>query len=126
MKPLQLISPEQLMTTSIDVRPHASTAGTERILAEVLAGIMRRESVDVNSHFFDDLGADSLVMAHFCARLRKRTDVPPVSMKDIYRLPTIARLAEALAAEVEPTTPAAGTERVLAQVLAGIMRRVSM
>ena len=37
-----------------------------------------------DSHFFDDLGADSLVMAKFCARVRKRADLPSISMKDIY------------------------------------------
>ena len=46
------------------------TTGTERILAGVLADIVRVERVSVDSHFFDDLGADSLVMAHFCARVR--------------------------------------------------------
>ena len=42
------------------------------------------------SHFFDDLGADSMVMARFCARVRKRPDLPSVSMKDVYRHPTIS------------------------------------
>ena len=87
---------------------------TERILAEVLAGLVHAERVSVDSHFFADLGADSLVMAHFCARVRKRADVPSVSMRDIYRNPTIRSLATALApdpaapapAEVEPTDTA--------------------
>ncbi len=48
------------------------TTGTERILAEVLADVVRVEQVSVDSHFFDDLGADSMVMALFCARVRKR------------------------------------------------------
>ena len=57
----------------------------------------------VDSHFFDELGADSLVMAHFCARVRKRPDLPSVSMQDIYRHPTISSLAAALAgAEAVP------------------------
>ena len=29
---------------------------------------------------FDDLGADSMLMARFCARVRKRADLPPVSI----------------------------------------------
>lgn len=49
--------------------------GIERDLAEVLADVMCVERVSVDSHFFDDLGANSLVMAHFCARVRKRTDL---------------------------------------------------
>jgi len=36
-------------------------------------------------------------MAKFCARVRKRGDLPPVSMQDIYRHPTIRSLAAALA-----------------------------
>ncbi|MFG2254131.1 Pls/PosA family non-ribosomal peptide synthetase [Streptomyces mirabilis] len=69
---------------------------TERLLADVLAGVVRVEQVPVDSHFFNDLGADSLVMAQFCARVRKRGDMPAVSMKDIYRHPTIRSLATAL------------------------------
>src|SRR5260370_14747679 len=36
-------------------------------------------------------------MAHFCARVRKRGNLPSVSMKDNYRHPTIRSLAAALA-----------------------------
>src|SRR5438034_449806 len=75
----------------------AATAGVEGAFAEVLAGVLRVDRVSVDSHFFDELGADSLVMAHFCARVRKRGDLPPVSMKDVYAHPTIRSLAEALA-----------------------------
>ncbi|MEU9187815.1 Pls/PosA family non-ribosomal peptide synthetase [Streptomyces sp. NPDC048484] len=71
--------------------------GTERVLAEVLAGVVRAERVPVDSHFFDDLGANSLVMAHFCARVRKHPDLPAVSMRDVYGHPTIRDLATALA-----------------------------
>src|SRR5207302_5009026 len=50
----------------------APTTGTERFFCEVLAGIMRIEQVSVDSHLFYDLGADSLVVTAFCARLRTR------------------------------------------------------
>ncbi|MHA6630538.1 Pls/PosA family non-ribosomal peptide synthetase [Pseudonocardia sichuanensis] len=69
----------------------------EHSLAEVLADVLKAEQVAVGSHFFDDLGADSMVMAQFCARVRKRADLPSVSMKDVYRNPTIAGLASAFA-----------------------------
>src|SRR3989454_5457562 len=87
----------------------AATAGVEGAFAEVLAGVLRVDRVSVDSHFFDELGADSLVMAHFCARLRKRGDLPSVSMKDVYAHPTIRSLAEALAdvARTSATPPAA-------------------
>ena len=74
---------------------------TEKTFAEVLAGILLVDRVPVDGHFFDDLGADSLVMAQFCARVRKRPDLPSVSMKDVYQHPTITALATALA----PTAP---------------------
>ncbi len=83
---------------SSTVRPHPDPAAEiEAIFAEVLAGVVDAESVSVDSHFFDDLGADSLVMARFCARVRKRPELPSVSMKDIYRYPTVTTLAAALA-----------------------------
>ena len=65
----------------------------ERRFAEVLADIVGTEHVSVDSHFFDDLGADSMLMARFCARVRKRADLPSVSMPDIYKHPTIRSLA---------------------------------
>ena len=89
-----------------DSAPTTNKNGTERILAEVLAGVVHAERVPVDSHFFDDLGANSLVMAHFCARVRKRDDLPSVSIKDVYRHPTIRSLAAALA-----DAPAAGAAR---------------
>jgi non-ribosomal peptide synthetase-like protein len=69
----------------------------ETVFAAVLADVLGVERVSVDSHFFDELGADSLVMARFCARVRKRPDLPPVSMKDIYRHPTIRGLATGVA-----------------------------
>ncbi len=78
--------------------PYADpTTGTESDLAEVLAAIVGVERVSVDDHFFDDLGADSMVMARFCARVRKQPDLPSVSIKDIYQHPTIRSLATALA-----------------------------
>src|SRR5260221_8072350 len=76
---------------------NAAAAGVESVFAELLANVLRVDRVSVDSHFFDDLGADSLVMAHFCARVRKRGNLPAVSMRDVYRHPTIRILAAALA-----------------------------
>ncbi|MGW0394908.1 Pls/PosA family non-ribosomal peptide synthetase [Streptomyces sp. NPDC003042] len=81
----------------------APATETARLLAEVLADVVGVEQVPGDSNFFDDLGADSMVMARFCARVRKRADLLPVSMKDVYRHPTVNSLASALT----HTTPAA-------------------
>src|SRR5436309_4450424 len=84
-----------MTTTLMDTRDAAPT-GVEATFADVLAEVLRVERVSVDSHFFDELGADSLVMAHFCARVRKRGDLPSVSIKDVYAYPTIRSLAAAL------------------------------
>src|SRR5229473_5722880 len=109
-------------STLIEDRRTAATTGAESIFAEVLADVLRVDRVSVDSHFFDDLGADSLVMAHFCARVRKRGNLPSISMKDIYAHPTIRSLAAALAdaaprpakppvaAAVEAATPTSARE----------------
>ncbi|MFJ6048695.1 Pls/PosA family non-ribosomal peptide synthetase [Streptomyces sp. NPDC092307] len=76
------------------------------VLAEVLADVVGVEHVSGDSNFFDDLGADSMVMARFCARARKRAQLPPVSMKDVYRHPTVDGLAAALTAAVPATATA--------------------
>ena len=86
-------------TESAVIQERCSDAVTsaERNLAEILAGVLSVDDLSADSHFFDELGADSLVMAKFCARVRKRGDLPSVSMQDIYRHPTIRSLAAALA-----------------------------
>ena len=71
--------------------PADQLAHAETVLTIMLAEVMHVERVPPDSNFFDDLGADSLVMAHFCARVRcqapdrRMPDLPPISMRDIYR-----------------------------------------
>src|SRR5437899_1347294 len=116
-------------STLIEHRGSAATTGAESIFAEVLADVLRVDRVSVDSHFFDELGADSLVMAHFCARVRKRGNLPSVSMKDVYAHPTIRTLAAAVAdvapssakssvaAAIEAATPTSTREYVLCGAL---------
>lgn len=78
---------------------------TEGAYAAILAEVLEVDVVSRSAHFFDTLGADSLVMAHFCARVRKRTDLTPVSMKDIYQCPTIESLVAAHPAAAPPSAP---------------------
>jgi len=91
-------SPEAALVP--DGRP-APTIDTESVLADVLADLLTVEDLSVDSHFFDDLGADSLKMAHFCARVRKRGDLPSLTIRHVYENPTIRSLAAALG-EGEP------------------------
>ncbi|TQM44563.1 Pls/PosA family non-ribosomal peptide synthetase [Pseudonocardia cypriaca] len=82
------------------------TSGTEEVLAGVLARTLGTDRVSVDSHFFDDLGANSLLMARFSARVRKETELQPPAMKDLYLNPTVAKLAAALPAQ--PVQPGQG------------------
>ena len=91
------------------------TTGLERSFAEVLGDVLGTGEVPVDAHFFDDLGADSMLMARFCARVRKRADLPSVSMKDVYAHPTVRGLAGALGPQASPL------EQPFAQVLAEVL-----
>lgn len=92
----------------VEDRRDAAPAGLEAAFGRVLAEVLQLDQVPPDGHFFDDLGADSLVMAHFCARVRKLGHTPRVSMRDVYRHPTVRSLAAALAdGAPEPATPPA-------------------
>nr|WP_281425594.1 Pls/PosA family non-ribosomal peptide synthetase [Streptomyces corallincola] len=103
--PVPATGPEPAAVTP---EPPAETGppadGTERELAAALADVMGTESVLPEAHFFTDLGANSLVMAQFCARVRKRPDLPSPSMKDIYKNPTIRSLTVAFAEQERART----------------------
>jgi non-ribosomal peptide synthetase-like protein len=98
----------------------APANAAERAITDALADVLHLDQVSVDSHFFDDLGANSLVMAHFCARVREQEELPSVSMRDVYLHPTARSLATALpdvvTPPVQPGLPAstvpAPTERV--------------
>src|SRR5215203_7423563 len=110
---------------TIEMAAVPAESSTERAFAEVLAEVMGVDRVSVDSNFFDDLGADSMVMARFCARVRKRPELPAVSIKDIYQNRTIKSLANALKQHA-PATELAGDapsplEGTFAEVLAEVM-----
>ncbi|MEU4129296.1 Pls/PosA family non-ribosomal peptide synthetase [Streptomyces wuyuanensis] len=114
-KSVEVLTPEPDESARNARRIDGSAAGTgtavaERDFAEVLGGLVKAEQISVDSHFFDDLCANSLVMAQFCARVRKRGDLPSVSMKDIYQYPTIRSLVTALAVEAPPPETSSAPE----------------
>jgi hypothetical protein len=74
---------------------------SERVLSQALADLLRVERVSTEHHFFDDLGANSLLMARFCAVIRKKPGMSNVSMRDIYTNPTIAKLSAHLDSLIE-------------------------
>src|SRR6185312_2641233 len=75
--------------------PAAASGGLEAEYSALLAEVLGVAEVSATSNFYDDLGADSLLMARFCARVRSRPDLPNVTIRDVYRAPTIAALAAA-------------------------------
>lgn len=65
----------------------------EEKLADVLACSLQVERVSVEDHFFHDLGAHSLLMAGYRARIREIPGIPELSMRDVYLNPSISELA---------------------------------
>src|SRR5207249_9606188 len=78
-------------STLLEARRSAAPTRYERLFADVLAGVLGVDQVPVQSHFFEELGADSLVMAHFCARVRKQPELRPVASQDGYRQSMVRR-----------------------------------
>ena len=74
---------------------------SERFVVDALCEVLKREKVSVDTHFFDDLGANSLLMARLCARLRKKSGWNAASMRDIYLHPTAMQLAAHLQRQAE-------------------------
>ncbi len=68
----------------------------ERVLVRALADVLKHEDISTAHHFFNDLGANSLLMARFCAQIRKNPGMSNVSMRDIYTNPTVSTLASHL------------------------------
>ena len=64
-------------------------------------------------------------MARFCARVRKRADLPSVSMPDIYKHPTIRSLAAALANTNTDTKPTPASQPATPAALIEPPRRAS-
>jgi len=68
----------------------------EKDIARVLACLLKLEAVSVEDNFFDDLGANSLLMAQFSARLRSELGISDFSMREIYTCPSVRKLSEFL------------------------------
>ncbi|MEV4757723.1 Pls/PosA family non-ribosomal peptide synthetase [Micromonospora sp. NPDC049559] len=82
----------------------APAGATEAALAELLAELLRVERVSVEDDFFADLGADSLMMARYCARIRERLRTE-VSIKDVYLNPTVRDFAVVVAGVLDADAP---------------------
>ncbi|WP_446686971.1 Pls/PosA family non-ribosomal peptide synthetase [Phytohabitans kaempferiae] len=87
----------------------APAGAAEAALADLLAELLRVRQVSVEDDFFADLGADSLIMARYCTRVRERfrTDV---SIKDMYLNPSVRALAVVVTGVLDADAPAAPVE----------------
>jgi non-ribosomal peptide synthetase-like protein len=88
----------------------APEPGTEALLAGLLAETLGTDQVSADSNFFLDLGANSLLMARFNAAARQQPAMATLSIRDVYRHPTVRLLAAAMdrrsAASAEPANGA--------------------
>jgi len=65
----------------------------EKNIAAVLAEMLQLDAVSAEDHFFDDLGANSLLMAQFSTRLRNKLGIVDLSMREMYLHPSVQQLA---------------------------------
>jgi amino acid adenylation domain-containing protein len=77
----------------------------ERDIARVLAGLLKLDTVSVEDDFFDDLGANSLLMAQFSSRLRSELGIADFSMREIYTSPSVRKLSEFLGSTGQKQMP---------------------
>ncbi|WP_309069920.1 Pls/PosA family non-ribosomal peptide synthetase [Arthrobacter sp.] len=99
----RLPQPANRLSLAVTGTYTAPATPTEELLAAELGAVLRLDRVSTDAHFFNDLGANSLLMAHFCARVRRHADLLPPAMKDIYLNPSVQQLALLLGAS-QPET----------------------
>jgi non-ribosomal peptide synthetase-like protein len=85
---------------------------TEAEIARTLMDLLKLEQVSMDDHFFDDLGANSLLMARFCARIREKLNYSDVSMREVYLHPTPRDFAAFLTTQAHRKAPTAPAEPV--------------
>ena len=83
----------------------APYTATESDLAEQFSALMQIDQVSVDANFFDELGANSLLIARFVARLRNNLGIKQLSLKEIYQHPSIRQLAELIDTEQDLAQP---------------------
>ncbi|ODS52344.1 MAG: hypothetical protein ABS36_17290 [Acidobacteria bacterium SCN 69-37] len=94
--------------------PAEPGSDTERLVVEIWRDVLRVDRVGTHDNFFD-IGGDSLLAAQVLNQLRQR--VPqPVSLTDLFRFPTVHRLAERLDGTTTDTTVTQSVDRARARV----------
>jgi non-ribosomal peptide synthetase-like protein len=82
----------------------------ERDIAAILGEFLNLDQVSVEDHFFNDLGANSLLMARVCATIREKLAYSDVSMRDMYLHPSVREFSSFLLTRAPQEQPSARTE----------------
>ncbi len=106
----KLPKPSKTRLTDMGHRFVEPDEGMEVDLAACLAKVLKAEKISAEADFFNDLGANSLVMARYLALVRKDLGLAAASMRLIYQNSTIASLAAALAPIATPKTKEGTTD----------------
>ncbi len=77
----------------------------ETKIAGVLGRVLNLDQVSVEDHFFEDLGADSLLMTLFSSQLHRELGIANCSMREIYLHPTVRSLAAFLGSDGQKRAP---------------------
>ncbi len=120
-----LPAPSNPRNTASDVEYVAPATETEQHLAGALSRVLGIERVSATGHLFEDYGADSLLLAKFCALIRERGDLAPLSTRDVYLNPTVRGIAESLPSTAGVTAARAEEPRrasTVSYVLCGLFQ----
>jgi non-ribosomal peptide synthetase-like protein len=101
---LRQLPPPSVKSAAADAPVVAARDAAESFIVAAIGDVLKRGDVSVEGHFFDDLGANSLLMARLCAKLRTRDGWGTASMRDIYLNPTAAQLAAHLQRQARVAT----------------------
>ena len=110
------------------VRTAVPRNAAERKLTEVWESLLGIQQISVNDDFFLDLGGHSLLAARMVSELRKDAAFASITVRDVYRYPTVAGLAQAM----QSRTGSAASHRApcdtprFRHLLAGMVQTVSL
>lgn len=77
----------------------------ETSIAGILAGLLKLDKVSAEDDFFEDLGANSLLMAQFGTRLRNEVGIADCSMRELYLHPSVRKLSTFLESAAQRREP---------------------
>jgi non-ribosomal peptide synthetase-like protein len=93
----RLPPPQKPLSTETKTRTAPRNA-QEKLVADTFAQALGRDNIGADEDFFLDLGGHSLLAAVAVSKLRRREGFERISVGDLYRNPTVAKLAVLAAA----------------------------